>query len=92
MNEQKVVLELLAMDLRRVALGIQRGSFAMAKRFADEALKRKQEIDEQRLDPYMVKLLNSFDNNIVHLEKDRVGEDALMLSVLIQNYALARCR
>ncbi|MBI4004543.1 hypothetical protein HY358_00225 [Candidatus Roizmanbacteria bacterium] len=92
MNEQKVVLELLAMDLRRVALGIQRGSFAMAKRFADEALKRKQEIDEQRLDPYMVKLLNSLDNNIVHLEKDRVGEDALMFSVLIQNYALTKCK
>lgn len=38
--ENKYILESLASDLKRVALGMHRGSNQMAKKFLDEALKR----------------------------------------------------
>lgn len=37
-----IVLSSLAMDLKRAAIGLNRGSNKMANRFFEEALKRKQ--------------------------------------------------
>ncbi|MDO8570329.1 MAG: hypothetical protein Q7R97_01980 [Candidatus Daviesbacteria bacterium] len=42
---QKLIVESLAMDLKRVALGLYRGSNIMADRFKEEALKRSQELE-----------------------------------------------
>lgn len=75
----KIILESMASDLKRVALGLHRGSNEMAQRFLDEALKRKQEVDLKTIAPYMQKLLNKVDAKID-------PEDALMYSTLIQNY------
>ncbi len=75
----KFILESLASDLKRVALGLHRGSNGMALRFLDEALKRKNEVKLEIVAPYIKHIL-------VHLDKNIDAENALMFSTLIQNY------
>lgn len=75
----KYILESLASDLKRVALGSHRGSNTMAQRFLDEALKRKEEVEIEQIAPYMKTLLNKLNAKI---DSDK----ALMYSTLIQNY------
>lgn len=82
----KIALESLVMDLKRVALGYHRGSVVMAKRFSEEALKRKQEIDKDTVKPYVKKLLQSLDHILEEKDEQKIAEDALMLSTLLQNY------
>lgn len=73
------ILESLASDLKRVALGLHRGSSKMAERFLEEALKRKDEVETDIVSPYIQKILTRLDKNID-------AENALMYSTLIQNY------
>lgn len=84
---QKIIIESLAMDLKRVALGLHRGSTSMANRFKEEALNRAEEIEQK--DNYLNKLVNgmreSFSKN-----DNRIAEDALMYSTLFQNFALKK--
>lgn len=82
-QKNKYILESLASDLKRVALGLQRGSDKMAKLFLTEALKRRKETELSELDPYMRKLLKNLNKNLD-------AEDALMYSTLIQNYTQNR--
>ena len=77
--DNKYILESLASDLKRVALGLNRGSNTMAERFLDEALKRKKELDTDKVAPYIKNLLNN-------LNKKITPDDALMYSTLIKNY------
>ena len=77
----KFILESLASDLKRVALGFNRGSDKMAQRFLEEALKRRDEVEIENLDLYIKKLLMTLDNTID-------SENALMYSTLIQNYTM----
>ena len=79
----KIILESLASDLKRVALGLHRGSDNMARRFLAEALRRKSEIELETVSPYIRKLL-------IRLNKNIDAEDALMYSTLIQNYTQHR--
>ncbi|OGK57061.1 hypothetical protein A3J15_01950 [Candidatus Roizmanbacteria bacterium RIFCSPLOWO2_02_FULL_38_10] len=76
----KFILESLASDLKRVALGLHRGSNNMAIRFLNEALRRKNELYVEEIPPYIQKLLNKLNKNIN-------ADDALMYSTLIQNYS-----
>ncbi len=75
----KFLLESLASDLKRVAIGLHRGSNTMAQRFLIEALKRKDEIEVEKVAPYIRNLLDGLNKNID-------SENALMYSTLIQNY------
>lgn len=84
----KVALESLSMDLKRVALGYYRGSDTMAKRFSEEALKRKEEVDSNMIKPYVVKLLQTMETSLQQENTKRIAEDALMYSTLFQNYTL----
>lgn len=77
--KNKFILESLASDLKRVALGLHRGSNIMAQRFLQEARNRKREINSKEVAPYINKLLSN-------LDKDISSENALMYSTLIQNY------
>ena len=89
MDKNKIALSSLAMDLKRVALGYHRGSIQMADRFLEEALKRKQEINLKNVKPYVKKLLEKIDGLKIGTDKQKIAEDALMYSALIQNAALA---
>ena len=53
----KIIIESLSMDLLRVALGYHKGSVKMASRFAEEAGKRVEEIDQSTVKPYFLKIL-----------------------------------
>lgn len=79
MNDQLNTIGALAMDLKRVSLGLNRGSTNMANRFWIEVLKRKSEIDTSKTPDYIAKLLKNLEN-----KEDK--EDLLMYSVLLQNY------
>lgn len=82
----KIALESLVMDLKRVSLGYHRGSLGMAKRFSEEALKRKQEINQQEVKPYIGKLLNNLETILSEKDNEKIAEDSLMISTLLQNY------
>lgn len=86
MNNQ-VILGSLAMDLRRTALGFHRGSITMAKRFADEAKKRVKEVNKQEIKPYVRSLLFNIEKMLSQKDQQKVAEDALMYSTLLQNAA-----
>jgi hypothetical protein len=80
----KQILGALAMDLKRTALGYFRGSTIMAKRFSQEALKRKSELDYRSLKSYLIIFLNKIEE-LEGEEKDRAAEDALLYSTIFQN-------
>jgi len=75
------------MDLKRVALGLHRKSYAMADKFYIEAMKRKSEIDAETLLPYMQKMLHKI-QDLENEHNDSKAENALMYSTRIQNYIL----
>lgn len=87
MINQKLVIESLAMDLKRVALGLHRGSNAMANRFKEEVLKRVLELENQQPNIYLKKLLEKTKQILLNQNPDS-AEDILMYSTLFQNYSL----
>lgn len=87
-TNQKIAIKSLAMDLKRVALGLHRGSFKMAERFTQEALKRISEIKSTE-GSYLYKLLTSI-QKILKNQHQGSAEDILMYSTLIQNYAISK--
>lgn len=89
MND-KIILESLAMDLKRVALGYYRGSEGMAERFAKEAKARKKELRNLNLKPYLRKLLLNMDDILKQDDHKKLAEDALMYSTLFQNASLRK--
>ncbi len=88
MNKDKFAIESLAMDLKRVALGYYNGSEKTAKRFSKEALIRKDEITIANLKPYFRKKIQSLPEVLAQKDKKKLAEDALMYSIIVQNYAL----
>ena len=76
------------MDLKRVALGLQRGSISMAERFIEEALKRKNELNTKSLNPYVQKLIGRMVESLKSKDNQKKAEDTLMYSTLFQNAAL----
>ena len=84
----KIAIESLSMDLLRVALGYQRGSEKMAKRFSTEALKRCSEVEKNEVKPYFAKILYKVESSLENVEPNRIAEDTLMYSILCKNYAL----
>lgn len=83
-----IALSSLAMDLKRTAMGYHRGSNKMAAKFAEEALKRKGEIDDRQLKPYVRKLLRNLENILSQTDSQKIAEDALTYSTLFQNASL----
>lgn len=85
MNDQRIIIESLAMDLKRVAVGLQRGSLGMAKRFTAEALQREEELEKQTSNPYLTRLVSG-SRKALQTTSSRTPDDALMYSTLFQNY------
>jgi len=83
MNPEKIAIESLAMDLKRVSLGLQRDSVKMAERFKHEALAREAELETFSLPLYVQKLLENSKKSLA----DDKAEDILMYSTLFQNFA-----
>jgi hypothetical protein len=85
--ENKRILGALAMDLKRVALGLHRKSYTMADRFLVEAMNRHAEINKNELQPYMRAIIDRV-GLLSELDIEQRAEDALMYSTRIQNYVL----
>lgn len=83
----KLIIKSIASDLKRVALGLHRGSHAMANRFEKEALERRKEIDGSKLKPYLNKLIEDMEKVMSNTNIEKKAEDALMYSTLLQNYS-----
>lgn len=83
---QKIIIESLSMDFLRVALGLHRGSFKMAAKFKEEALKREEELESQPVNDYLRKLLKGT-RKTLKSQEEGVAEDFLMYSILLQNFA-----
>lgn len=86
MDKNRIALSSLALDLKRVAVGYHRGSFAMADRFLEEAQKRSEEIDISIVKPYVAKLLANMKK--ISQKKEKIADDALLYSILFQNASL----
>lgn len=85
--EKKIIVSSLALDLRRIAQGLHRGSLASAARFKQEAWKRGGELEELvDQDEYLLYLWRKT-KQAFQGEPDRVAEDILMYSILFQNVA-----
>ena len=82
--KNKQILGALALDLKRVALGYHRGSIIMADKFFQEAIKRRNELDNGDLKPYLVKLLNDMEKLRIE-NKSKAADDALFYSTIFQN-------
>lgn len=85
--DQKIIIESLAMDLKRFAVGLHRGSFGMADRFKEEAVKRVDELEICSNSEYLNRLTLRLKRVLLD-KSDRTAEDALMFSTLFQNFAL----
>jgi len=83
---QRLAIESLAMDLKRISLGIHRGSTGMARRFKEEALKREEELSSEDLDLYLKSLVQKTRSAL----DDEDPESLLMYSTLLQNVAVSR--
>lgn len=88
MNRNKIALSSLSMDLKRVALGYHNGSITTAKRFLEEAIKRRDEVDKKKVRPYLRKILENLDELFSQKDNQKIAEDALMYSTIFQNAAL----
>ncbi|MBI2405576.1 hypothetical protein HYV21_00790 [Candidatus Microgenomates bacterium] len=75
------------MDLKRVALGMHRGSLAMVQRFREEALKRELELEKFTLDVYLNKLLTETKKRL-RKKDSSMAEDFLMYNTLFRNYSI----
>jgi len=88
MTKQNIAIASMAMDLKRVAVGFYKGSTKIAKRFSEEALARRDEIDENKLKPYLKKFYNKLPEILAQKDEKKIAEDTLMYSTIFQNYAL----
>ena len=88
-NANKIVLSSIALDLKRVAIGYNRGSVKMAKIFLEKAILRKKDVDSSQIAPYLIKILTNVDKLKVKDNYQIAAEDALLYSILLQNAAVS---
>lgn len=89
MNDTYHSLASLAMDLNRVAIGLHRDAKVMAKRFFQEALARKSEIDLDSVPTYIGNILIDLEKRKGNIDK-QFADDALMYSILLENFTVKR--
>lgn len=85
-----IILSSMAMDFKRVALGYYRGSYLMADRFLREALKRKNELDQKTIKPYLLNILNEMEKYLGTKNDQEKAERFLMYGTLVQNYVFKK--
>jgi hypothetical protein len=89
MTPDKLKLAALSMDLKRVALGYHGQSIPTAERFVAESLKKSKALNQKELPSYVVKIIHRMEEILSDPDKQKVAEDALMYSTILQNAAVA---
>jgi len=87
--KNEIILSSLAMDLKRVAIGLDRGSLKMAERFYEEAMKRKQELDLSNLKQYIKNVIFEVERLFKEKDNDKKAEGFLMYSTILQNFVVS---
>ena len=81
-------LAALSMDLKRVALSYHGNSLPTATRFTTESLHKAKSLDSSHLPNYVKKILDSLEGILKQKDEQKIAEDALMYSTILQNAAL----
>lgn len=87
MTRNQLEIASIASDLKRVALGLEQNSLAVAECFLREVMGRKDEIDVRELPEYIVGIIKKLATLNIKENKDRLAEDCLMYSTLLQNFS-----
>ena len=83
----KLLLESMSLDLKRVALGAHSHSSKMAERFLQEVFKRKQLLDNSKFSESQIKMLNSMEKQLRIQNIKRLPDDALMYSTILLSFS-----
>ncbi len=83
----KILLESMALDLKRVALGYHSNSIKMAERFLQEVYKRNNQLDKRRLSKSLTRILTKMRQQLKNTNMKRLADDALMYSTLLLSYS-----
>lgn len=81
------LLQAIALDLKRIAIGYHSGSTKMADRFLEEVGKRKVLLDYSSLQPTVKKLVINLDQLAKEKNIQKRADDALMYSTLFISYS-----
>ncbi len=84
MDNQQIIISSLAMDLKRVALSLYRGSLATANRFKTEALLRINELENESIDESLKTLVENTKKTL-NSNVENTQDDILMFSTRFQN-------
>lgn len=88
MTPTQLKLAALSMDLKRIALSYHGNSVHTASRFTAESMSKVKHINQTNLPTYVKKILGSLGDILNQKDKQKVAEDALMYSTILQNAAL----
>lgn len=88
MTQSQLKLAALSMDLKRVALSYYGDSLPTAIRFTDESLNKARTIESSQVPKYVKKILVNLEAILKQGDTQKVAEDALMYSTILQNAAL----
>jgi hypothetical protein len=83
----KILLESMALDLKRVALGSHSHSTRMAERFLQEVFKRSEMLDKSTLSNPLKMVLNNMTKQLKLENIHRLPDDALMYSTLLISFS-----
>ena len=83
----KILLESMALDLKRVALGAHSHSIKMAERFLQEVFKRNKQLDRHSLSRPLIKILTKMPEQLENTNAERLADDALMYSTLLFSFS-----
>ncbi len=83
----KILLESMALDLKRVALGSHSHSTKMAERFLQEVFKRNEMLDTTSLSNSLKKILRNMTSQLKLESTQRLADDALMYSTLLLSFS-----
>ena len=82
LDPNKLALESISSDLKRISMGLYLKSYTLVDRFAKEALARKSEVQVASLPLYIRKLLSELDSAV------QDADQALMISTILQNFCI----
>lgn len=83
----KILLESVALDLKRVALGAHSNSTKMTERFLQEVYKRNELVDKEVLSSSCKKVLSHMKVQLKNSSRQRLADDALLYSTLILSFS-----
>jgi len=83
----KILLESIALDLKRIAMAYHTNSFKTAARFYTEVQKRREMLTNDHLPKSVIMLFVAMDKHMQRNDTKRNAEDALMYSTIFLSLA-----